>query len=254
MLKLIFLFIFGLTIGSFLNVVIYRSASKESSRRSICPNCKSKLKIWDLVPILSFLLLAGKCRYCHKPISLRYPLVELTTAFGFTIVGLIVTNDFLELVYTLFIISTLEALFFIDLFFGILPNRIILLGLFSTFIYWLLRFDSLTPTFIVQTFLTAFVLGGLFFSIVYFSRGKAMGGGDVKLVFLMGLVLGWPKALPALFFAFLTGALLSVMLIMLGAKRFGQTIPFGPFLTSGAFVSLFWGNQIINWYLSLAAR
>jgi leader peptidase (prepilin peptidase)/N-methyltransferase len=256
-------FVLGTTVGSFLNVVAYRSVHGgsiffDSSR---CTRCKKKLAARDLVPVVSYFLLGGRCRYCRKPISAQYPFVEAATGILLLLTYLYWLNteysiqytvySLTDLIYLLFIVSVLVVLFVTDLRDGLLPNSVVLPAIFVVLVYkFLLLFSTSTTISTIATdLLAAFVAASGFFAISYFSKEKAMGGGDAKLVFLIGLAVGWPALLIAVFAAFLTGAFVAVMLILIGKKRFGQTIPFGPFLNLGAFVSLFWGQGIIDLYL-----
>ncbi|MEX0621595.1 MAG: prepilin peptidase [Candidatus Woykebacteria bacterium] len=267
-------FVLGLAIGSFLNVVAYRSVQGGSVffARSKCPHCKVDLKSADLIPIVSFIQLKGKCRYCGEKISWQYPLVELTTGFLFaftyiywgnlagfqfpeTSVQYLFAGNWLlatsYFTYLLFVVGVLIVLFVTDIRDGLLPNSVILpsAALVGAYKLALLVFGYMVPQNLLLDLVVAFVAAAIFFAIVYISGEKAMGGGDVKLIFLIGLIVGWPVLLLSLFVGFLTGALVAVMLLLIGKKRFGETIPLGPFLTIGAFVSLFWGQEIIELYL-----
>src|SRR4030042_2430271 len=260
---IVFLFILGLTVCSFLNVVAYRSVHGGSivSGSSKCPHCKHTLRALDLIPIASFLLLRGQCRYCHKKISVRYPLVEAASGLLFLYVGYhwyVVAGSFIlsfdsifYLIFLLFIVSVLLALFITDLVDGLLPNVITLpaIGVAALYKIYLVVFGSITIVGLGVDLLVAFLMAAIFFGLVYFSGERALGGGDVKLAFLIGLFVGWPSILVGLFIGFLTGGLASVMLLLIGKKRFGDTVPLGPFLTIGATVALFWGTQILDFYL-----
>ena len=261
--SLLFFFILGTAIGSFLNVVAYRSIHGGSVLfgSSRCPACKHKLAAKDLVPIVSFILLSGKCRYCKKKISLQYPIVELATGILFVFTFLYWSNtldpipytayDFIHLIFLLFVVSVLIVLFVTDVRDGLLPNSVVLPAVTIVATYKLLLVVVGLSQFSVlfTDLLTALVVAGIFFAIVALSGEKAMGGGDVKLAFLIGLAVGWPAVTVALFTSFLTGAIVAVMLILVGKKRFGQSVPFGPFLSLGAFIALFWGREIIDLYL-----
>lgn len=258
---LILFFIFGLAIGSFLNVVAYRSIHGGSIAfdTSACPHCKHKLAPLDLIPVFSFLMLGGKCRYCRKKISIQYPLVETATGVLFLLayvywseVGFFSSNP-LSLGYLLFITSVFIVLFVTDLRDGLLPNSVVIPSIAATALFRLLF--TLMGYISLNQFgfdlLAALATAAIFFLVVYVSREKALGGGDIKLVFLIGLAVGWPSFLVGLFAGFLTGAFVAVMLLLIGKKRFGETIPLGPFLTFGGFISLFWGQEILNLYLKL---
>jgi prepilin signal peptidase PulO-like enzyme (type II secretory pathway) len=249
------IFILGLTVGSFLNCVIYRLEKDESflRGRSYCPNCKHKLSWQDLIPILSFLELQGKCRYCKKPISLHYPLVELATGTLFVGVFHITFPNFLLSTFYFIISSFLIIIFVYDLKQYIIPDEIIFPVIGIAFLYNILYsyFIVHTSHFILNTFYSALGASLFFLAIFLISRGKWLGFGDVKLAFFMGLFLGFPNILVALFLAFFIGAIIGLGLILKKKKTLKSEVPFGPFLVAGTFIALFFGNQIINWYLNL---
>jgi len=241
------IFIFGLIIGSFLNVVIYRIEKGESALkgRSYCPHCKHTLSWQDLIPILSFVLLKGRCRYCTQKISLQYPLVELATAVIFVFIGL----NF----YLLIIASLLIILFVYDLRHYILPDKILLpaiglVVLFRVFEFIKLgNFENLEP--LINPLFAGILASAFFFALYYVSRGRAMGFGDVKLALFMGLFLSWPNILVALFVAFVTGAIIGVGLIALQKKGLKSEVPFGPFLIAGTLFAFFFGDASIHFLL-----
>ncbi len=254
----IIIFLTGLIVGSFLNCVIYRLEKKESflSGRSYCPYCKHILCWQDLIPVFSFLLLKGKCRYCHQKISIQYPLVELATGILFVLIfshwSLVIGNGahFLmcstlvwDLFYLLVIACFLIIIFVYDLKHYIIPDKIIYPAIIIAFLYQLFgHWDFI---------FAAFGAAAFFLAIVLISREKWMGIGDVKLAFLMGLILGWPNVLVALFLAFFLGAIIGTGLIISKRKTLKSQVPFGPFLITGTFMALFYGQYIINWYLHL---
>ncbi len=296
-----FVFIFGLTVGSFLNCVIYRlsqgtgegqgrdSPSISALKgRSYCPNCKHQLAWYDLIPVLSFIILKGKCRYCHKKISLQYPIVEIATASLFTFIfwhlsfgfgleqstlrggafGSSGTIWILNLFFLFTIASFLIVIFVYDLKHYIIPDKVIFPAILLVLLYQVIfNFQfSWTPSgelpvgllfnqFSISNFqfliLSAFGAAAFFLAIVLITKGKGMGIGDIKLAFLMGLLLGWPNIFIALFFAFLIGAIIGIGLILAKKKTLKSEIPFGPFLVTGTFVALFWGKELINFYLNL---
>ena len=263
-------FILGLVVGSFLNSVIYRIYKKESIffPRSHCPYCNHKL-IWkDLIPVLSFLILGGKCRYCKKPISLQYPLVELSTGFLFMFVFRVLLNGYFlplqgiclsafcfsfSLFY--FLISTcfLIVIFIYDLKHYIIPDKIVYPAILVSGIWYLVSgiFFGLYTNYQILNAIYSCLGASLFFFLIWFlSRGKWIGFGDVKLVFFMGLFLGFPNILVALFLAFLIGAIIGLGFIFFKKKDLSSEIPFGPFLVTGTFIALFFGRELINWYLN----
>ncbi len=235
--------------------LIFHSASfnKESIvlPSSHCPNCRAPIKPWDNVPVLSFLLLRGKCRTCQAKISLRYPLVELLTAmmflafvhqFGITLV---------TLVYLIFA-GVLIAISFIDLDHQIIPDRISLPGLaFGLIVSFLLPLPA-TSTRWYGAFLGAIVGGGIIVLIrsvgTKIFKKEAMGGGDVKLMAMIGAFLGWQMTLLAVFFGSLIGAVVGTIVKLVTGKDY---IPFGPFLSVGALITVFFGQQLLFWYWNL---
>jgi len=253
---LIFLFIFilGLIVGSFLNCVIYRLEQGKSfvGGRSFCPHCKHVLGGLDLIPVLSFLILRGKCRYCQKPISLQYPLVELATAILFvSIFRLQFGGDPFSAIFSGLVACFLIIIFVYDLKYYIIPDKVVYpaIAVALIFNFQFLIFNQF-PVF-KFSILSAVGAAAFFLFIVLVSKGKWMGVGDIKLAFLMGLVLGFPNILVALFLAFFIGAIIGIGLIVFGRKTFKSEVPFGPFLVAGTFLALFFGKEIINWYLNL---
>ena len=277
------LFLLGLCVGSFLNVVIDRLPKGAGVVKggSHCDNCQHPLAGRDLVPLLSFAVLRGRCRYCGQKISWQYPLVELTTGLLFAS-SFFLSSAFrlLNLPSVLCILSSifLIPIFVIDLKHGIIPDKIVfpgiavvlgcrLLGVIGgIWVMWenlkndvgglgpyLLQTDffrqhvwlELRP--FLLTLLGSLVLCFLFFVLHRLFSGRAMGGGDVKLAFLVGVIAGWPNMIVAVFASFLTGAIVSVILMLVGKKRFGETVPFGPFLVAGTYIALFWGDEILGW-------
>lgn len=229
-------FVLGLCVGSFLNVVIYRLPRGLSfiGGRSFCPRCKKKIAWLDNIPLISFLLLRGRCRRCRSPIAWRYPVVELLTGVLFYLSFL----SYLSILsYILF--SALIAVFFIDLEHQVIPDKILvpLILLFSFRAIVLADFSLFAVAF----------LSSLFFYLLFLAtRGRGMGLGDVKLAFLMGLCLGYPEIVVSLYLAFLTGAALGIILILSGKAKFGQKIPFGPFLSGATIMTCLWGEKIIH--------
>ncbi len=249
-----FIFIFGLSVGSFLNVVICRLESKEPILfgRSRCPKCGALLKRFDLIPLLSFVLTRGKCRYCGRRISYQYPLVELATGLLF----LVVFNQFpisnfqiLDSFFYLIIISFLIIIFAYDLKHYLIPDKII----YPAIIIALLNLGLKGPNFwaLKAQILAACLASGFFLSLVLVSKGKWMGLGDVKLAFLMGLVLGWPNICLALFLSFMSGAIIGIGLIIAGKKTIKAQIPFGPFLAGATILIMLFEEIFSNLFLYL---
>lgn len=258
----LFVFVLGLVIGSFLNCFIYRLETDRSflKGRSFCPECKHVLAVLDLIPVFSFFFLKGKCRYCKKPISFQYPLVELLTGFLFVSVfnfvfssGSFVFGNILYFLFLLVVSCFLIVIFVYDLKHYIIPDKVVYSAIAFSIIYivFCFLFAINGSSLLIQHFLSAFLSAAFFLLIVLISKGRWMGIGDIKLAFLMGLVLGWPNILVALFLAFFMGAFIGMILILLKKKNLKSEIPFGPFLVLGTFFALFWGQIMFDWYSGL---
>jgi|WetSurMetagenome_2_1015567.scaffolds.fasta_scaffold40149_3 leader peptidase (prepilin peptidase) / N-methyltransferase len=257
-----FVFIFGLIIGSFLNCVIWRLYKEESfvSGKSYCPHCRHALGFYDLFPLFSYLFLKGKCRYCGKRISVQYPLVELITAllfvliyFHFGPVNALFSFNFFQVIFWWIMASFLVVIFVFDFKYYIIPDETIYPAIIISMLWimYLFSFGAIDRAGVVYFIASALGASFFFFLIWFFSRGMAMGFGDVKLAILMGLLLGYPNIIVGLFLGFLFGAIIGSILILFKKKGFKSEIPFGPFLLVGLFIALFWGEKIISWYLSL---
>lgn len=236
----------GLIIGSFLNVCICRIPQQMSviNPPSHCPDCGNRLKPLHLIPVISFLRYKGRCAYCGTKISWQYPLVEILTGllYGLTVYRFGLTAD--TIVY-LFLISLLIVISFIDLKLKIIPNGLIIIGLVVG-----LAINIMRPLTTFSGGLVGFFSAGcLFLAIAVLSKG-GMGGGDIKLAAMLGLWLGWQQAFLGFFLAFLSGAAVGIGLMATGQKSRKDAIPFGPFISLGALLSIFWGRQIIGWYMA----
>lgn len=249
---LVYTFILGTLIGSFLNVVVYRVPREESLSfpPSHCPSCNTRLKAYDLVPVVSYLFLGGKCRTCKTAISIRYPLVEMLTGLLF-LVTVMKFGVSLEALKYLLVIALLLPVALIDYDHTIIPDRLNV-GIFLTALSFLLLEvylgnaafrDLLNP-------LYGMVLGGGFFLFIAVVTKGAMGGGDIKLMAALGFLFGTADTLLLMFLSFIIGGALSSLLLLLKIKKRKDYIPFGPFICVSAFIVIFWGNQILNWYLS----
>lgn len=243
------LFILGLCVGSFLNVLIYRineeNVPKFWQGRSICPNCKHQLSWQDNIPLLSYIFLKGKCHYCHKKISIQYPIVELVTAISFVVTGL---HPVILALVAVFIV-----IFFSDIKYMLIPDEMVIIGSVATLIYNLQftilnQFQILNFKFQIPTvnLLTGIVAMSAFMLIVLLTRFKGMGLGDVKLAFLMGFLLGFPKILTALWISFVLGGIYALALLLLKKTKLSATIPLGPFLVIGTLISALWSNILLK--------
>jgi leader peptidase (prepilin peptidase)/N-methyltransferase len=244
--------VFGLLVGSFLNVVIWRVPRRESVvvPASHCPECDASLAPYENVPVVSWLALRARCRHCGTHISARYPAVELLTALLFAALGVRFHDSWVLPAYLVFA-AGLIALSLIDLDHYLLPNRVLypvgFIAIPLLFLGSLLDDD-----------LGAFgraLLGGLVafavFYVIHVISPRGMGFGDVRLSFLLGTFLGylgWGHVAAGLFFGFLYGAIVGVTLMALGRRERRQHIPFGPFLAAGTMTIVLVGTPIIDWY------
>ncbi len=247
----------GLVWGSFLNVVIYRLPRDLSLLRppSSCPACGARVRPVDNIPILSYILLGGKCRRCGRKISPVYPLVEGLTALGFVLVhltsGRVVGLEFIGgCVFT----SALIALGFIDYFHQVLPDAITMPGLVLALVYAFFR-DDLT----FRGALVGAVTGAGFLLVVYgayrlIRKKEGLGMGDVTMLLMIGAYLGLSRTFLTLILGSFLGALVGAFMILRRGKDFQFALPFGTFLAPAAFVSMLWGERIVRWYLSLYPR
>jgi len=242
------LFILGAIIGSFLNVVIFRLKHRQSfiTGRSYCPHCRKTLGFWDLIPILSFVFLRGRCRYCGQKISWQYPLVELITALAFILpyfsLSLVIEYYFLVIIFCFLIVIFVYDLRYFLILDEVVVPAIILALIFAIFV----RGSQFTD------FLWGGIIGGGFFLIQYLiSSGKWIGGGDIRLGILMGLLLGVAGVITALFMAYLLGALIAIYLLASKKKKMKSQLPFGTFLTLATFIVALYGERIIEFYKKL---
>ncbi len=264
MLEKIIVFIFGSIVGSFLNVCIHRMPLGESIvwPRSHCPKCKKRIPGYDNIPFLSFLLLKGKCRYCKQKISLKYPLVELLTAIIFVLFYSRYGLSYNFIFYLLFACGLIIATF-VDIEHRIIPDEISVGGIIIGFILSSVRGInlhpfSLNPKSMLSSFAGIIIGGGiiyltgLIFDLVYFKLLKkapiqgeteSMGGGDVKLLAAIGAFLGWKRAVLTFFLAPFFGAIIGLVNLII---KKDHTIPYGPFLSLAALISLFWADKIIR--------
>jgi leader peptidase (prepilin peptidase) / N-methyltransferase len=241
--------LFGLIIGSFLNVVIYRVPKGESivAPGSHCPHCGHMLRAWELIPVLSYIALRGHCAKCREKISLRYPLLELMNGLlYFYAAWQDASGSFLQLGVNFIFLSALLVLAGIDWDTFRLPD-VITLPLLGMGILASLIFPSAPSG--LESIGSAFGAGGLFWLIALIYP-KGMGLGDVKLIAALGAFLGFPKILLVIFIASLSGSILGGLLLTLKRKGYREQIPFGPFLVLGAWIAFFWGNRLLSYYFS----
>ena len=243
----IFIFLFGAAVGSFSNVCIYRLPKKLSiiSPSSQCPSCSKGISPFDNIPIISFLMLRGRCRYCQSPISWRYPIIE-------TITGLIFLSLYLNFrispqffIYAL-LCTSLIIIAFIDLEHKIIPDVITFPGIIIGLIISL----TIPHITLINSIKGLLIGGGLFYAIAILSRG-GMGGGDIKLIAMVGSFLGWKNVLLTIFLGSFFGSIAGIALIILKKKNRKDMVPFGPFLSLGAIISIFFGRDLIYLWLTI---
>ena len=242
--------ILGAMIGSFLNVCIYRLPKEESIiwPRSHCPACKKIIRFYDNIPLISYLLLRGRCRYCKGPISLQYPLVEGITALSSLFLFMKFGPSLSYLFYFAFVAAFI-VITVIDLYHQIIPDGISLPGigvglLTSLVIPQVTFFNSLVGILLGggSLFLVATLYEWIF-------KREGMGGGDVKLLAMIGAFLGWKAVILTILLSSLIGSITGILIMILKGKDFKYAIPFGPFLSMGAVIALFYGENLIRWYL-----
>jgi len=263
MIDKIIVFIFGSIVGSFLNVCIHRMPLGESIvwPRSHCPKCKKRIPGYDNIPFISYILLKGRCRFCKEKISLRYLIVELLTALLF----LAFYNRFgltFDFFFYIFFGCSLIVATFVDIKHRIIPDEISIGGMILGFILSSIKGLNLRPfNYNFQPMLNSFLgiiigggiiyLTGIIFDLIYFKLMKkppiqgeteSMGGGDVKLLAMIGAFLGWQKALLTFFLAPFFGAIIGIVNLII---KKDHTIPYGPFLSLAAIMSIYWADRII---------
>lgn len=241
----IVIFIFGITIGSFLNVCIYRIPLHQSivTVSSHCMTCGRKLKWYDMIPVFSWLLLGGKCRSCKSKISLQYPVIESLNGILYVVICLVNGMDLFSLIYCL-MTSALLTLSLIDWRTYEIPPGI------NGFLFILGVAAAVLDRGNLLSHLAGMVCVSGFLGILYLiSRGRAIGGGDIKLMFVCGLILGWKQII----LAFLLGCIIGsvIHLIRIRVQGEGHVLAMGPYLSAGIFLAALWGNEWISWYISL---
>jgi leader peptidase (prepilin peptidase)/N-methyltransferase len=248
----IVVFVIGAVIGSFLNVCIHRLPRRKSLLwpASHCPACGTSIAIYDNIPILSYLLLTGRCRTCHAVISPRYPIVELANGAGYCLILWRFGWEWSAVAYML-LFSVLLVVSCIDLTHQIVPDVITLPGI----LLGVLSASTILPVGLLNSILGILVGGGILWGLAWISPylfGKeGMGGGDIKLMAMVGAFLGWKPTLLTIMVGALTGSLVGIGLMVLKIMRRDQYLPFGPFLAFGALVAMFFHQEILTWYFDL---
>ena len=241
--------LFGLVIGSFVNVAIVRLPAKRSllKPRSSCPACDTPIAWHDNIPVLSFLALRGRCRACGAPISWRYPIIELVTA-GLLVAAWAHFGIGADFFVAALLLATLVAITGIDLDHQIIPDKITLPGIVTGVVA-----NLAVPGGSWSDSLLGIALGGGVFFVIILASGGGMGGGDMKLGAMLGAFLGWKVTVVAIFVAVALGGVAAVGVLAAGLKGRKDPIPFGPFLAVGGAVALLWGPRLLTWYLDIFA-
>ncbi|WP_077367729.1 prepilin peptidase [Anaerosalibacter sp. Marseille-P3206] len=247
----ILIFIIGTIIGSFLNVCIYRIPRKKSVvfPSSHCTSCGTPLKWYNLIPIFSYIYQRAKCSYCGEKISLQYPTVELLNGFIYLLLyysfGLSIDFIFYSIIFSILLVIS-----FIDFKFQIIPDSLNILILIFAIIFKILQYTlyDISPN-IFNSILGLIISGGLFLLIAILSKG-GMGGGDIKLIGVLGFILGIKFSLLNIFLSFILGAIISIFLLLFKIKGRKDPIPFGPFICIAFMIVTICGENIIFWYLN----
>ena len=243
-LETLLLFVLGLAFGSFIAAYTYRLPKGISIQkgRSFCPHCHNSILWYDNVPLLSYFILTGRCRHCHKRISKRYPLIEGSTAVGFVIIGSQSFQSPLALVINLLIFCMLVMVFVIDLEYQIIPDGLVFVLLISLYSLLIITSSNSFYTHLAWGFLSSLTL----LTIHLITRGKGMGLGDVKFAVFGGTFLG-SLSFIWLMLSFLTGAIVGIILILFDKAKMKSHIAFGPFLIGGMLMTLIWGEKLVSW-------
>jgi len=252
---LVFIFFLGASVGSFLNVLIYRFHQRKNIfGRSFCPHCQHQLYWFDLIPIFSFFILRGRCRHCRQKISWQYPLVEFITGilFSFSFLNLfsrfyLLDSTFYFLLFRDWIfISVMIFVFVYDLKYMLIEDAVVIPAMVAVFFLSLLAGQSLF------TIIAGALMSWLFFWLQYYlTKKRGLGEGDLRLGILMGIMFGWPNVLVAIFISYIIGGFVSLVLIIVGKKKLFSEIPLGPFLALGSLITMFFGPMIIDFYFNL---
>ncbi len=232
----VMLLVLGLVIGSFLGALSYRlpRGIDINHGRSFCETCKKQIRWYDNIPLLSYLILGGKCRDCHKKISPREPLIELASAIIFVFVGFNIIN--------LILAAILITIFVIDLEHQIIPDELVYIGIFVLILSFLISNNQLIFVNLLAGFISALIL--LFLNIV--TDGKGMGLGDVKLALLIGSIVGINLFFVWLLYSFVSGAIVGIILIITKKATLKYKIAFGPFLIIGLVLTIYFGNSLFR--------
>ena len=249
----IIIIVTGLIFGSFLNVVIHRLPLEQSivKPRSFCPSCGKTIKAYDNIPVLSYLLLRGRCRDCRTPVSLRYPLVEIFTAFTFWYSYRLSEYGIIHLIFTLIFLMVLIALCLIDLEHMILPDELTLGGSALFLAYSFFNPEVRTIDGVLTAFGVTLIFTGIYIFYIKVRKIEGLGQGDIKMVFFLGVFLGIKKLIVTILLASVSGLAVGIIIIIIKRKDFKYALPFGTFLSIAGYISYFFGEKILKMISSL---
>ena len=244
----IIIFLFGIVIGSFVNVLIYRLPKNENIVvvNSHCMSCGHQLKWYDLVPLFSWIFLRGKCRYCKEKISVQYPLIEAVNGFGYVLIFLVCGLNLSSILYSV-CFSMLVAISVIDWRTYEIPVGLNITILTLGIIQCILDYRNWSSYLIGMV-----CVSGFLFLLFIITGGRGIGGGDIKLMFAAGLLLGWKNIILALMLGCIIGSIIHIILMKVSNK--GRMLAFGPYLSLGILLAMLFGEQLIGWYLNLLIK
>ena len=244
----IIIFLFGIVIGSFVNVLIYRLPKNENIVvvNSHCMSCGHQLKWYDLVPLFSWIFLRGKCRYCKEKISVQYPLIEAVNGFGYVLIFLVCGLNLSSILYSV-CFSMLVAISVIDWRTYEIPVGLNITILTLGIIQCILDYRNWSSYLIGMV-----CVSGFLFLLFIITGGRGIGGGDIKLMFAAGLLLGWKNIILALMLGCIIGSIIHIILMKVSNK--GRMLAFGPYLSAGILLAMLFGDQLIGWYLNLLIK
>lgn len=244
----IIIIVTGLIFGSFLNVIIHRLPLEKSvvKPRSFCPACGNNVRAYDNIPVLSYIFLLGKCRDCKAPISIRYPLIELFTAFTFWYSYRLSEYGIIHLIFTITFLFILTALCLIDLKHMILPDELTLGGSALFLIYSFFNPEVKTIEAILTAFGVTLIFTGIYVFYIKVRKIEGLGQGDIKMVFLLGIFLGIKKLIVTILLASVSGLAVGIIIIIIKKKDFKYALPFGTFLSIAGYISYFIGEKVLK--------
>ncbi len=244
----IIIFLFGIVIGSFVNVLVYRLPKNENIVvvNSHCMSCGHRLGWYDLVPLFSWIFLKGRCRYCKEKISIQYPLIEAVNGFGYVLIFLVCGLNLSSILYSV-CFSMLVAISVIDWRTYEIPVGLNITILTLGIIQCILDYRNWSSYLIGMV-----CVSGFLFLLFIITGGRGIGGGDIKLMFAAGLLLGWKNIILALMLGCIIGSIIHIILMKVSDK--GRMLAFGPYLSVGIFLAMLFGDELIGWYLNLLIK